>query len=62
MSLAASAQTLPPRLKTAAELYERVKMDIPALEWPVYSDDVVAIEKLKAERDAEKAREKQQAE
>ncbi len=52
MSLAASVQTLPPRLKTAAELYERVKMDIPALEWPVYSDDVVAIEKLKAERDA----------
>jgi quinolinate synthase len=52
VSLAASVQTLPPRLKTAAELYERVKMDIPALEWPVYSDDVVAIEKLKAERDA----------
>lgn len=52
MSLSAAAQTLPPRLKTAAELYERVKMDIPALEWPVYSDDVVAIERLKRERDA----------
>ena len=52
MSLSAAAPTLPPRLKTAAELYERVKMDIPALEWPVYSDDAVAIERLKRERDA----------
>ena len=47
-----SALALPPRLKTAAELYERVKMDIPAFEWPVYSDDVLAIERLKVERDA----------
>jgi quinolinate synthase len=43
---------LPPRLKTAAELYERVKMDIPAFEWPAYSDDVLAIEALKAKHDA----------
>ena len=47
-----TALALPSRLKTAAELYERVKMDIPAFEWPVYSDDVLAIERLKAERDA----------
>lgn len=47
-----SALALPPRLKTAAELYERVKMDIPAFEWPVYSDDVLAIEALKAKHDA----------
>jgi quinolinate synthase len=47
-----SALALPPRLKTAAELYERVKMDIPAFEWPAYSDDVLAIERLKVERDA----------
>jgi quinolinate synthase len=46
------ALALPPRLKTAAELYERVKMDIPAFEWPAYSDDVLAIERLKVERDA----------
>lgn len=47
-----SALVLPPRLKTAAELYDRVKMDIPALEWPVYSDDVLAIERLKRDHDA----------
>jgi quinolinate synthase len=47
-----SAQVLPSRLKTAAELYDRVKMDIPAFEWPVYSDDVLAIERLKVEHDA----------
>ncbi len=47
-----SGFTLAPRLKTAAELYERVKMDIPAFEWPIYSDDVLAIERLKTERDA----------
>ena len=43
---------LPPRLKTAADLYDRVKGQIPRLEWPVYADDVEAIERLKVERDA----------
>ena len=52
MSLSPAASVLPPRLKTAAELYERVRMDIPAFEWPVYSDDVLAIERLKVEHDA----------
>jgi quinolinate synthase len=52
VSLIQSAQALPPRLKTAAELYDRVKMDIPAFEWPIYSDDVLAIERLKIEHDA----------
>ena len=43
---------LPPRLKTASDLYDRVKGQIPRLEWPVYADDVEAIERLKVERDA----------
>jgi quinolinate synthase len=43
---------LPKRLQTAADLYDRVKGEIPRFEWPVYADDVEAIERLKRERDA----------
>src|ERR1700760_4844064 len=32
--------------------YERVKSVIPAIEWPVYADDIDAILALKATRDA----------
>ena len=35
-----------------AELYERVRPAIPAIEWPVFADDIVAIQQLKRERDA----------
>jgi quinolinate synthase len=52
LSVAAPALVLPQRLQTASDLYDRVKGDIPAFEWPVYADDVVAIERLKVERDA----------
>jgi quinolinate synthase len=35
-----------------AELYERVRPAIPAIEWPVFADDIAAIQQLKRERDA----------
>jgi quinolinate synthase len=37
---------------SAASLYERVQRVIPAIEWPVFSDDIDAILKLKRERNA----------
>ena len=44
----------PPLLSrpTAAQLYERVKTVIPAIEWPVFADDIDAILALKRQRDA----------
>jgi quinolinate synthase len=42
----------PSRLATAAALYERVKGDIPPIEWSSFADDAEAIERLKAERGA----------
>jgi quinolinate synthase len=35
-----------------AQLYERVRPAIPAIEWPVFADDIAAIQQLKRERDA----------
>jgi quinolinate synthase len=35
-----------------AEIYERVKRVIPAMEWPVFAPDIEAIQRLKAERNA----------
>jgi quinolinate synthase len=46
----ASAQ--PSRLATAAALYERVKGDIPPIEWASFAEDAEATERLKAERGA----------
>jgi quinolinate synthase len=47
---------IPPRnaeiLKRTADIYERVKSVIPAVEWAVYADDVDAILRLKKERNA----------
>ena len=37
---------------SAASLYDRVQRVIPAIEWPVFSDDIDAILKLKRERNA----------
>jgi len=37
---------------TAAQLYERVSSVIPAIEWPVFADDIDAILELKRQRDA----------
>ena len=39
-------------LERTAPLYDRVKSLIPAIEWPVFADDVDAILALKRERDA----------
>src|ERR1700712_576633 len=44
-----SATTL---LERTAPLYNRVKSVIPAMEWPVFADDIEAILKLKHERNA----------
>ncbi len=41
----------PPSLDTDA-LYERVRHVIPEVEWPTYVDDITAIHRLKAERNA----------
>ncbi|MEL6818295.1 MAG: quinolinate synthase NadA [Pseudomonadota bacterium] len=38
--------------RETADLYERVKDHIPAIEWPVYAPYVAAINRLKKERDA----------
>jgi quinolinate synthase len=39
-------------LARTAPLYERVKTVIPAIEWPVFADDIDAILELKRQRDA----------
>src|SRR3978361_1913849 len=39
-------------LERTAPLYQRVKSVIPAIEWPVFADDIDAILKLKKERNA----------
>src|SRR5690606_5576402 len=36
----------------AADLYSRVQQFIPAIEWPVFADDIEAILRLKRERNA----------
>lgn len=35
-----------------AQLYERVRPAIPAVEWPIFADDIAAIQQLKRARDA----------
>jgi quinolinate synthase len=35
-----------------SQLYERVRPVVPALEWPVFADDIAAIQALKSERNA----------
>src|SRR6478752_5829095 len=37
---------------SAASLYDRVQRVIPAIEWPVFSEDIDAILRLKRERNA----------
>ncbi len=49
---APSPQPTTPRLANAAALYSRVRGHIPKFEWDSFSDDAVAIERLKLERDA----------
>jgi hypothetical protein len=49
--MSATATTLRPKSRTDA-LYERVKTVIPAIEWPVFADDIDAILDLKRQRDA----------
>jgi quinolinate synthase len=44
--------TLHREAPTAAQLYERVSSVIPAIEWPVFADDIDAILELKRQRDA----------
>src|ERR1700691_5880707 len=39
-------------LERTAPLYQRVKSIIPAMEWPVFADDIDAILRLKHERNA----------
>jgi quinolinate synthase len=46
------ASTAPSRLATAALLYERVKGDMPPIEWSSFAEDAEAIERLKVERGA----------
>ncbi len=46
------ASPSPSRLATAAALYERVKGDMPPIEWASFADDAEAIERLKVERGA----------
>ena len=49
--MSAAATLLSPASRTDA-LYERVKTVIPAIEWPVFADDIEAILELKRQRDA----------
>jgi quinolinate synthase len=50
-AMSAAATLLSPASRTDA-LYERVKTVIPAIEWPVFADDIEAILELKRQRDA----------
>jgi quinolinate synthase len=46
------AERSPTRLDQAAALYERVKGQIPPIEWSTFAEDAAAIERLKIERNA----------
>jgi quinolinate synthase len=46
------AERSPSRLDRAAALYERVRGQIPPIEWSTFAEDAAAIERLKIERNA----------